>query len=46
MKSWPKGFSQPFVQGESKADRTFERAGTGFAGVRALPQLMGGDLSF
>jgi signal transduction histidine kinase len=36
----------PFVQGDSRADRRFEGAGTGLAVVRALARLMGGEVSF
>jgi signal transduction histidine kinase len=36
----------PFVQGDSRADRCFEGAGTGLAVVRGLARLMGGEVSF
>lgn len=36
----------PFVQGDGRADRRFEGAGTGLAVVRSVARLMGGEVSF
>lgn len=37
---------QPFVQGQSRADRQFEGAGAGLAIVQALVRVMGGSVRF